>query len=168
MSTETENGEEGSKPLKAKKAVAAVEGIWGKDVASHGYAAVPSVLIRGQRRIGISPTQLNIIVQLLDYWRDPARKPFPSKRDLANRMGVTQKTVQNNIRELEKKGLVQREFRKTIAGDYNSNVYHLDGLVEQVRLLEPEFEAERVKRREKAKQRRTAETPPHLREEAAA
>jgi hypothetical protein len=121
---------------------------------------VPSILIQAQRRLGINPTQMNIIIQLLDYWREPARKPFPSKKDLANRIGVTAKTIQNNIRELERASLVQRELRKTAAGDWNSNIYHLDGLVKKVRALEPEFTAER-KKRQAAKA--ALETPAGLR-----
>ena len=105
-------------------------------------------MIQAQRRLGINPTQMNIIVQLLDYWHEPTRKPFPSKAELAKRIGVTDKTIQNNVRALEKAGLIVREMRRTAAGDWNSNIYHLDGLVEKVRALEPEFAEEKRKRKE--------------------
>lgn len=103
---------------------------------------------------------MNIVLQLLDYWIDPVRKPFPSKKDLAQRIGVTPKTIQNNIRELEKAGLIQRELRKTAAGDWNSNVYHLDGLVAKVQALEPDF-ADAKEKRKAAKH--NAETPAGMR-----
>jgi DNA-binding FadR family transcriptional regulator len=122
----------------------------------HGYAGIASILIQLQRRIGLNPVQMNIIIQLLDYWFEPTRKPFPSKRDLANRIGVTEKTIQNNTRALEKAGLLVREKRRTAAGDWNSNIYHLDGLVAKVQGLEPEFAAEEKKRR---KARAALETP---------
>ena len=130
----------------APKPASSVEKIWGKAVCGHGYAGIPSVLIQGQRRLGINTTQFNIIVQLLDYWREPSRKPFPTKRDLAQRIGVTEKTIQNNIRDLETAGLIRREQRKTAAGDWNSNLYHLDGLVQRVKALEPDFAAEKATR----------------------
>ena len=58
---------------------------------------------------------------------------------------------------------MRREQRRTAAGDWNSNIYHLDGLVEKVRALEPDFEEAKRKRREaKAK----AETPAGLRPKA--
>ena len=38
--------------------------------------------------------------------REPSRKPFPTKSELAERLGVTSKTIQNNIRELE--NLIER------------------------------------------------------------
>ena len=66
------------------------------------------------------------------------------------------KTIQINIRELETAGLVRRETRKTAAGDWNSNIYHLDGLVKRVREIEPEFAEEKKKR---AEARKTVETP---------
>ena len=131
----------------AGKTVSSTEKIWGKAVYAHGYTGVPSILIQAQRRLGINPTQMNIIVQLLDYWYEPSRKPFPTKKDLSSRLGVTQKTIQNNIRAMEKQGLIQREQRKTAAGDWNSNIYHLDGLVAKVQAFEPEFAEEKKLRR---------------------
>lgn len=135
-------------PKQGAKKPSSTERIWGKAVYGHGYAGIPSVLIQAQRRLGINPTQMNIIIQLLDYWHEPTRKPFPSKRELAQRMDVTEKTIQNNIRALEQAGYVKREQRKTAAGDWNTNIYHLDGLVAKIRAIEPEFAAEKRKRKE--------------------
>lgn len=143
--------------------VSSTEAIWGKPVAAHGYAGVPSMLIRAQGRLGLSPLQFCLVVQLLEYWRDAARRPFPSKRDVAERMGVTEKAIQINMRALEKAGLVRRELRRTAAGDPDTNVYHLDGLVERVRALEPEFAREREARRAAREAGRNAERPPHRR-----
>ncbi len=140
--------------------LSSTEKIWGKLVCGHGYAGIPSILLKAQRRVGITPMQMNIIIQLLDYWHEPTRRPFPTKRDLSKRIGVAEKTIQNNVRELEKAGLIEREIRKTAAGDYNSNVYHLDGLVAKIKALEPEFTEEREKRR---KMKKDLETPAGLR-----
>ncbi len=134
------------------KKTSSTEKIWGKAVYSHGYAGIPSILIQCQRRLGLNPMQMNLCVQLLDYWFDPTRKPFPSKKDLAQRIGCTEKTIQNNIRELEKAGLVKREYRKTAAGDWNSNIYHLDGLVTKVQALELGFAQEKKQRSERKAQ----------------
>lgn len=149
MSESSAEAEIISFPKPAAKKPSSTERIWGKAVYGHGYAGIPSLLIQAQRRLGINPMQMNIIVQLLDYWHEPSRKPFPTKRDLAKRMDVTEKTIQNNMRALEKAGIVQREQRKTAAGDWNSNIYHLDGLVAKVQAMEPEFAAEKTRRRER-------------------
>jgi DNA-binding MarR family transcriptional regulator len=148
---------------KQEMRVSSHERIWGKLVLSHGYTAVPSILIQAQRRLGVTPLQFNIIAQLLDYWRNPERAPFPSKADLATRIGVKPKTIQANIRALEKAGLVEREMRRAAAGDWNSNVYHLAKLVERVQKLEPEFAQAREKRREARDAQKRAETPLHRR-----
>ncbi len=132
------------------------ERIWGKAVMAHGYTGVPSILIQAQSRLGITPLQMNIIIQLLDYWRDPDRRPFPTKKEIASRIKVSGKTIQNNIRQLEKAGLIRREMRRTASGDWNSNVYHLDGLVERIQKLEPDFQEAKERRREA---KRRAETP---------
>jgi len=134
-------------PNKRKSSGSSTEIIWSKKVCGHGYAAIPSILIKAQKRLLIRPTEMNILIQLLDYWIDPTRPPFPTKRQLAERMGITEKTLQNNMNSLERKELVKRQRRKTAAGDWNSNIYHLDGLVEKVKALEPEFaEAKRKKK----------------------
>lgn len=99
---------------------------------------------------------MNIIIQLLDYWREPSRKPFPTKKELADRLQVTAKTIQNNIRILEDAGLIRREMRRTAAGDWNSNIYHLDGLVEKIQAMEPDFAKAKQKRKDA---RAAAETP---------
>lgn len=150
-------------PRRPGKTISSHERIWGKPVLVHGYTALPSILIQAQSRLGITPLQFNILAQLLDYWRDPSRAPFPSKKDLADRIGCKPKTIQTNIRELEKAGLVTREMRRTAAGDWNSNIYHLNGLVERIQKLEPEFAAAKAKKREAQEARKRAETPKHRR-----
>jgi hypothetical protein len=124
------------------------ERIFGTKVLSHGYTGIPNILLRGQKRLGLGATQFNIVAQLLSYWIDPNRPPFPSKRELAGRIGITEQTLRINIKALEIQGLVVREQRLTAAGDYSSNIYHLDGLVKKLKELEPDFEEERKERQQ--------------------
>jgi DNA-binding MarR family transcriptional regulator len=142
----------GEEPEKSR----AFEKLWGKAVQSHGYAAIPSIMIRAQHRLGITPTQFCILVQLLEYWRTPDRVPFPTKKQLADRIGLKPKAIQLNIAALEKAGFIHREQHKTAAGDWGANTYHLDGLVEKLKKLEPEFARERIARED---ERRKVETP---------
>jgi Winged helix-turn-helix DNA-binding len=136
------------------------ERLWGKAVRSHGYAAIPTIMVRAQRRLGVNPTQFCILVQLLEYWRLPERAPFPTKKQLADRIGLSETAIQQNMRALEVAGLIRREQNKTSAGDWGANTYHLDGLVDRIQKLEPEF-AEEKKNKEAA--RRKVETPKHRR-----
>jgi len=139
-----------------EKAKSSTERIWGKAVRNYGYTGVPSILIQAQRRLGVTPLQMNIVLQLLDYFYDPTRHPFPRKQEIADRMGVSAKSIQNNMRALEQAGLIQREIRKKAAGDYDSNIYHLDGLIARVRALEPEF---RTAKEERQRTKRRVEMP---------
>jgi DNA-binding transcriptional regulator YhcF (GntR family) len=148
-------------PTKTGKS--STERIFGKDVTKHGYVALPNILVRGQARLKLTTTQFNILAQLLSYWIDPKRPPFPSKKELAARMGLNPATVRINIAKLEERGLVRREQRKTLSGDWNSNVYHLDGLVDALKGMVPDFEEEKSVRAAKR-----AEIERHSAKDAAA
>lgn len=136
---------------KGKKNIPSHEAIWGKAVIGYGYAAIPSIFLQAQKRLGLNCTQAMICIQLLGYWHFKDRRPFPSKRELAERMNLSEKTIQTNIASLEKAGYIKRELRKTGAGDYTSNVYNLDGLINRVRDLEPEHTKARKDARDRTK-----------------
>ncbi|WP_245582047.1 hypothetical protein [Rhizobium leguminosarum] len=50
--------------------------IWGKKIKSHGYAAIPTILIRSQHRLGVNSTQFCLLMHLLDLFWSPDRPPF--------------------------------------------------------------------------------------------
>lgn len=112
---------------------------WGQQVIELGFCLVPSLLLRAQRRIGLNPTQLAVLLQLCDFWWDKERKPFPSKETLAQRLSLSERQVQRYIAELEQAGLVQRIERRSSNGGKLSNTYDLSGLVKRLQELEPEF-----------------------------
>ena len=132
------------------------ERLWGKTLKKYGYAAIPAIMVRAQHRLGVTPTQFCILVQLIEHWRTPDRPPFPTKQQLADRIGVGQATIKHNMAQLEKAGLVRREQRKTSSGDWAANTYILDGLVARLLAFEPDFAEERRKR---DAARRRVETP---------
>jgi hypothetical protein len=78
-------------------------------------------------------------------------------------MGVSEKAIQLNMAALEKAQLIRRELRRTLAGDWDSNIYHLDGLVQRVRTLEPDFAKERAAKKAWRDARKDAELSPHQR-----
>lgn len=149
-----------------KRAPSSTTRIFGPKVMEHGYTALPNILLRAQAALEINTTQFNIIAQLLSYWIDPARPPFPTKAELAKRMGITPDTLRINIAKLEDRGFIRREQRTTSVGDYSSNTYHLEGLVNKLKKLQPRFEKEREERialkaqTEAPKRKRTAAPAP--------
>ena len=80
-------------PLRPTTAARASERKWGGPVMKLGFSIIPSLLLRAQRRLGLSPTQLAVLLQLADYWWDDARKPYPSKEALSERLGLGPRQV---------------------------------------------------------------------------
>ena len=76
---ETEESTMAAPPRSSKATGRASEEKWGAAVMKLGFCIVPSLLLRAQRRLKLNPTQLAVLMQLCDYWWDPARKPYPSK-----------------------------------------------------------------------------------------
>lgn len=126
-------------PLHPVKATQASERKWSKPVMKLGFSIIPSLLLRAQQRLGLSPTHLAVLLQLADYWWDEARKPYPSKKALSERLGIGPRQVQRYIAELEAAGLVTRIERRAAHKGKLSNAYDLSGLVERLKALEPEF-----------------------------
>ena len=136
------------------KTAQASEKKWGKAVMKLGFTIIPSLLLRAQQRLGLNPTQLAILLQLADYWWDEERKPYPSKKALSERLGLSPRTIQRYIAELEEAGLVRRIERRAAHKGKQSNMYDLTGLVERLKALEPEFRE--VQEEAKAKRRQVS------------
>ena len=78
----------------AQKTVQTTEKKWGKKVLALGFCIVPSLLLKAQRRIGLNPSQLAVLLQLLDHWWERERRPYPGKKLLAERLGISPRQVQ--------------------------------------------------------------------------
>jgi len=149
--TQTENQGEQASPTKQQTKRVATEK-WGAGVMSHGYCIVPSLLLRGQRRMNLNATQLAILLQIIDHWWDPKRLAFPGKAELASRLGIGERQVQRHIAELEQEGLVKRVDRYGENGGRQSNYYDLQGLINRLNEIEPDFKEAREESRRRKKQ----------------
>lgn len=161
----------GTIPLEAERAKAvksgrakkddrkASEQKFGKPVIEIGFTVIPSLLLQAQERLGLSPIQLNIILQLMDFWWKPGDKPYPSQKRIADRMQVSTRTVQRHLRELETAGLINRIARMKADGGRTTSEYDMKGLVGQLQLLEPEFTKIAKDRQAIQKKKRQTERP---------
>lgn len=111
---------------------------WGIAVMARGFCIIPALLLRAQARLGLSATQLALLIQLSDFWWDDGKHPWPKKETLGQRLGLKEKQVQRHVRALEERGYVKRIARVTRHGR-TSNAYDLSGLVSKLAELEPEF-----------------------------
>lgn len=126
------------RPVKAKKAS---ERKWGKQTMDLGFCIIPSLLLRSQRRLGLNPTQLAVLLHLADYWWDVDRKPYPTKKTLGDRLSLGPRQVQRYVAELETAGFLKRIQRTAPGRGKISNEYDLSGLVAKLQKLAPEFRA---------------------------
>jgi DNA-binding MarR family transcriptional regulator len=85
---------------------------YGAAVLADGYVAVPRLLIRQRRALGISPGEWLYILELFGYWRTDG-DPYPGVERLAADLGVDASTVRRYRLSLEARGLlrVYREGR---------------------------------------------------------
>ena len=64
--------------------------------------------------------------------------PWPKKQTIADRMDISAKQVQRLAKDLEERGYIKRVPRKTAHGQ-TSNGYNMQGLVDALQKLAPEF-----------------------------
>ena len=128
---------------------------WGREVIKLGFSIIPSLLLRGQQRLGLNPSQLAVLLQVCDFWWEPGRKPFPSKAKISERLGIGERQVQRYLADLEDGGFIKRIERYASNKGRVSNTYDLSGLVRKLQALEPEFrKAEETAKEARAEVRR--------------
>lgn len=102
---------------------------WSKTLMDAGWTALPSVIIERQKVLGLDALDMNIILHLANYWWTRDNKPHPSKRTIAEAIGVTPRTVQRRITALQESGFIVREERRVKGKGSRTNLYHLEGLI---------------------------------------
>jgi DNA-binding transcriptional ArsR family regulator len=121
-----------------------------------GWTVIPSALLRGFPRLHIGANELAVLVCLIDYWWAPDNPPWPSKKALAERLGVSQKTIQRTLARLQEEGLIRSEARHSPSGGQTSNRYDLSPLVTKLEEIAADMRAAET---EAAKIRRAATRP---------
>jgi predicted transcriptional regulator len=115
---------------KTDQDVKANEKKWGKPLMNSGWTAFPSVILEKQHALGLTAMDVNIILYLSTHWWEAERKPYPSKKTIAQALGVTPRTIQKRIAALEQLGFVEREYRPHKIKGNDTNVYHFSGLID--------------------------------------
>ena len=126
---------------------------WSSLLMKAGWTVLPNVIFERQAVLGLDAIDINIILHIASYWWTPEGKPFPSKKTIAKAMQVDPRTVQRRIARMEADGLIKRQQRRSSANGSQTNIYHLDGLIE---LAKP-YALEKIQQREaKAKEKAAA------------
>lgn len=122
----------------------AVNERWG-DLSKVGFTAIPNTLIQAQSALGITPTDLSILLNLIMHWWDPESMPFPRTDTIEKRSGLSRRTVQRSMLSMEKRGLI----RRIKAG--SKTYVSLEGLKKRLEEVAPDY----AWRREQHKQTRS-------------
>lgn len=112
---------------------------WTPAVIKLGYTTLPSLLLRAQAKLKLNPSQLNVLIQLIEHWWEADKNPFPAKETIARRMSKTPRHIQRILTQLETAGHIKRIERFLGHKAQTSNAYSFDGLVKKLVALEPEF-----------------------------
>jgi len=106
---------------------------WSAQTMACGYTVVPDVLLEHMGELGLTPTELVVMLQVMRFWWRADQLPFPSKHTLAQAMGMTDKNVQKVIGRLHEKGWMKRIMRRRARDRHESNRYDFAQLVATLR-----------------------------------
>jgi hypothetical protein len=108
---------------------------WG-EALNAGFVVVPSALLRHQYQLKIDCNEMVVLVNLLMAWWKSEDLPYPRPATLANRMGVSARTVQRQIQSLEEKRLIKRIWVPGATPDDRAWAkYDLSGIVAKLKEL---------------------------------
>lgn len=125
---------------------------WGKALIDAGWTAMPNIILKRQKQLGLDPLDLNIILHLMSYWWKAGELPYPSKKTLAKLMSVDESTIRRRIAKLEAGGLIKRIIRPVEGDRHKPNLYDFSGLIKEV----TPFAEEELREIEAAKQQKAA------------
>ena len=82
--------------------------------------------------------EVNVLLNLLVHWWEKDKFPYPSQKAIAYRIGVSTRTVQRIIKNLEKKNLIIRQRTNREDKIYKGrNIYNLEPLIDTLKILSP-------------------------------
>ncbi len=159
MAKQNETSNEGNGSPKIET-IAENQKKWGKMIWKAGWTGVPTILLDKQHTLQLTPTEFNVLIQIMKYWWYKGNLARPSKAAIAQAMGVSQVTVRRAISRMESGGLIERISRMDHTGQ-RPNQYDLKKLVaaltphakEAVNARQKrKIEVEEIKKRKKAKE----------------
>ncbi len=104
------------------------------DALDAGFSVVPDVLLRYQSRLGLTPLDVVIILNICLHWWTPKELPFPRLATIGARIGLSPRSVERRIIAMEKKRLLLR-----LAAERHDALtirrFDLSGLVKELQSL---------------------------------
>lgn len=97
-----------------------------------GFQQVPHALLRNQFRLRLSPLDLLIILNITMFWWTADNRPYPTIERIAQRMGVSRRSVERRISYMEKRRLLKRMPFETNEKGKKIRRFDMSGLVDAV------------------------------------
>jgi len=116
---------------------------WGTAIDA-GFQIIPNVLFRGQSKLGLDSLDLVIILNITLHWWLPGDLPFPQPRVIANRTGVSIRTIERRLESLEERGFLKRLAAEKSRNKLRQRRIDLSGLVRQLQEYSAANLAQRV------------------------
>lgn len=114
--------------------------------AETGFTPVPDILIRSQGQLGLSPTEMVVLLNILLHWWREDEWPYPRISTIGQRMGTSRRTVERAIRSLQEKGLVVHRRGEAVGAGPTVRRFDLSGLVDTLRSRVETWREVRVER----------------------
>lgn len=113
---------------------------WGARSCSLGWVAIPTLLLFSQKELKITASELNVLLNLVVHWWEKSKNPFPSQASIAYRTGLSVKTVQRSLTNLERKGLIIKiATPRSHEVTRGRNYYDLSPLVDELDKISPKI-----------------------------
>ncbi|MEZ4429339.1 MAG: helix-turn-helix domain-containing protein [Nannocystaceae bacterium] len=134
---------------------------WGQTLMDAGWTCVPSVILERQHALGLDSVDVNILLQLASYWWYSDNPPYPSIKEIAERISVHRSTVQRHLRRLKDFGFIEitERFDPAKKKGQLTNQYTFKGLIQETLPFAEEKIAEREERRRESREKGRRKRP---------
>lgn len=132
---------------------------WTATLMAAGWTVIPTVILERQQALGLDAVDINIILHLARHWWYSDQPPYPTKKTIAECMGIDESTVRRRIAAMEKEGIIRRKPRFDPKYGQRANEYHFDGLIEGAKPFAEEKIRERKQRQKEDAEKRTRKRP---------
>lgn len=145
MVTKASNDAITNEPIQGSEANApdsVLDAKWGDGLMA-GYQILPNALVRNQRILKLSATDMVVIANLNQAWWFEDRPPYLRPQTIARRMGVATRTVQRSLSKLRELELLKqvREWRADGTMQYHHDLTGLKIRVEDLARRDAQFSA---------------------------
>ena len=100
-----------------------------KKAMEAGWTAFPTAILQNQQELGLSSSEMLILLHLASRWWTEEGEASPSNGSIGRAIRMDPRDVQRRIARLEADGLIRREERRDTPRGSAPNIYHLDGLL---------------------------------------